>query len=313
MAKTESLRPEQLSQVLQVVEAASATDGVTALSDSTLSQLNSSAKDNFEGSTKDNVGEDAGSIHLLSHSGDEIVGYGYLAAGVGELVVHPTYRRRGLGRQLAEEAIAAAKHRGAGELRLWAHGQLPGAVRLAEVLGFWPVRTLWQLRRPLSVESTQLDELKVAAGIRLRRFQPGSDEDVWLALNRRAFAGHPEQGRWELSDVIARYNEPWFDAEGFLLAERVADQRLLGFHWTKISRDGPHRGVGEVYVLGVDPQAHGTGLGRALLVAGLRYLAHHGCVQAMLYLDADNTAAARLYYKLDFTKTDIDVQYARST
>ncbi len=304
MSEAESLTPEQLSQVLHVVDSASVTDGVAALSDQTLSQLH--------GSAKGKVGEDAGNIHLLSQHGKEIVGYGYLAAGVGELVVHPTHRRRGRGRQLAEEAIGSAAHRGIEELRLWAHGQLPGAVRLAEVLGFQPVRTLWQLHRQISIENTQLDELKVAAGIRLRSFQPGSDEAAWLVLNRRAFAGHPEQERWELSDLIARYNEPWFDAAGFFLAERDADQRLLGFHWTKIHHGGPHRGVGEVYVLGVDPQAHGTGLGRALLVAGLRYLANRGCTQAMLYLDADNTAAAGLYHKLGFTKADTDVQYARS-
>ena len=87
----------------------------------------------------------------------------------------------------------------------------------------------------------------------------GADEDAWLAVNAAAFAGHSEQGRWTRADLLAREAEPWFDPAGFLLAER--ENVLLGFHWTKVHADG----MGEVYVLGVDPAAHGLGLGSALL------------------------------------------------
>jgi mycothiol synthase len=97
--------------------------------------------------------------------------------------------------------------------------------------------------------------------------------------------------------------EPWFDAADFLVAERAGE--LLGFHWTKVHPDG----AGEVYVLGVSPNAQGLGLGRALLVRGLRLLAAHGCPVVLLYVDGDNDTAMRLYERDGFTEYDLDVQW----
>lgn len=83
------------------------------------------------------------------------------------------------------------------------------------------------------------------------------------------------------------------------------------FNWKPPTVDGPNRGVGEVYVLGVDPEARGLGLGAVLLTAGLRYIASHGCARAMLYLDAENRVAAGLYRTFGFTHANTDVQYAK--
>jgi mycothiol synthase len=97
--------------------------------------------------------------------------------------------------------------------------------------------------------------------------------------------------------------QPWFDPKGFLLAADPAG-RLLGFHWTKMHPGG----LGEVYVLAVDPDSRGTGLGRALTVAGLAYLRERGAAEAMLYVDADNTAALHTYHSLGFTQHHTDIQ-----
>jgi mycothiol synthase len=110
--------------------------------------------------------------------------------------------------------------------------------------------------------------------------------------------------------------ESWFDADGFLLAVDAEDT-LLGFHWTKVHAGGAAgdtEGVpmGEVYVVGVDPAAQGGGLGRALTVAGLRYLAgSRGVDRVMLYVEADNAPAIAVYRRLGFSTWDTDVQYAR--
>jgi mycothiol synthase len=69
--------------------------------------------------------------------------------------------------------------------------------------------------------------------------------------------------------------------------------------------------MGEVYVVGVDPDERGTGLGRALTLLGLRYLRSRGLFQAMLYVDETNTAAIGLYESLGFTHWDTDVMFGR--
>ncbi len=75
------------------------------------------------------------------------------------------------------------------------------------------------------------------------------------------------------------------------------DDRLLGFHWTKVHPDPT--GLGEVYVLGVDPSAQGSGLGQLLTSIGLASLAQRLAEMpdphAMLYVESDNVAAVRTY------------------
>jgi mycothiol synthase len=266
-------------------------------------------------------GGDPPAVHLLARSpSGELVGYAHIdptdavEGAAAELAVHPMHRRRGLGRALVEAAMAVADTQGDGRLRLWAHGDHPSARALAMSLGFERSRVLFQMRRPLSAP---LPEVRVPDGITLRAFVPGRDDDAWVRLNARAFAKHPEQGRWTVADLRVRLGEPWFDPAGFLLAER-ADGTLAGFHWTKVhgttghgANEHGHAPIGEVYVLGVDPDAHGSGLGKALTVAGLTYLRDRGLDQAMLYVDESNHKAVALYERLGFALWSTDVAYRR--
>jgi mycothiol synthase len=203
-------------------------------------------------------------------------------------------------------------------MRLWAHGDHPSATALALSLGFERHRVLWQLRRSLFAP---VPAPEFPAGVALRPFVAGRDDEEWVRVNARAFANHPDQGRWTIRDLHVRMAEPWFDPDGFLLA--VRDGELLGFHWTKVhgalrTDHGPddeaehdHDPIGEVYVLGVDPDARGVGLGAALTEAGLRYLRGRGLDQVMLYVDESNPRAVELYQSLDFVRWTTDVCFRR--
>jgi mycothiol synthase len=203
-------------------------------------------------------------------------------------------RRRGHGTALLTAV-------GPGERRFWAHGDEPGARAFAEKNGFERARVLWQMRRSLT---EPLADAPWPPGVTFRHFRPGSDEDAWLAVNARAFAHHPEQGRWTRADIEARERESWFDADGFFLAWR--GDELLGFHWTKVHPDG----AGEVYVIGIAPAAQGLGLGTVLLLIGLDSLHRRGCPEVLLYVDGSNTTAMALYEKYGFARHDVDVQWS---
>ena len=185
----------------------------------------------------------------------------------------------------------------------------PAAAGLAAAAGFTRVRSLLQMRRPLGAP---LPEPRLPDGVTLRSFVPGRDEDAWLALNAAAFADHPEQGGWTRDELEHREAKPWFDPAGFFLAVRAG--RLAGFHWTKIHAPaGAGEPAGEVYVVGVHPAEQGTGLGKALTLAGLHYLRGREIPSVMLYVDGENTAAIRLYKSLGFVPIATDVMYEHPT
>ena len=298
-----ALSGADIADVQALVAAATEVDGTAPLSEHVLLHLRH--------------GGDAEAAQLLAREGDELVGFAHLdltdpvAGGAGELVVHPEHRRAGLGSRIVQELLdrAGRSEVAAGRLRLWAHGEHPGAVALATTLGFTQARVLWQMRRSLLAP---LAEPHLPEGVHLRPFVVGADEREFLRVNNAAFDWHPEQGGWDLDQVKLREAEPWFDPNGFLLAVD-ADDRLLGFHWTKVHGDGghSHEPIGEVYVLGVDPSARGMHLGAALTLAGLRHLRDGGLRQVMLYVEADNEAAVRVYRDLGFTRWDTDVSYVR--
>ena len=245
----------------------------------------------------------AGYAHLDSPDGSDTGGAGDMS---GELVVHPAHRRQGHGTALIDALVTGASGRG---IRLWAHGDLPAAAALARTAGFTRVRALWQMR--MSLAGPPIGGPVLPAGITLRTFRRGRDEQAWLRVNRRAFADHPEQGSWTMADLELREAEPWFDPAGFFLAER--DGELVGFHWTKVHQaEAGAPPIGEVYVVGVDPAAQGGGLGRALTLAGLAHLQGRGLEQVMLYVDESNEPAVKMYSALGFALRSTDVMYLRA-
>jgi mycothiol synthase len=186
-------------------------------------------------------------------------------------------------------------------------GNTPAARALAATHGLLPARELLIMTRPLL---EPVPEPPLPPGTTLRTFVVGQDEEEWLGVNARAFRGHPEQGRLSRSDLEERMAEPWFDPAGFFLAVRTdaeGAERVVGFHWTKQHPDG----LGEVYVLGVDPSAGGGGLGKSLLARGLQHLRERGNTSVQLYVEADHGRAVALYAGYGFTVASRDVMYAQ--
>jgi mycothiol synthase len=293
----DELAPAVVEDVLRLIAESARADGQQAVSEQGRLQLR---------------GRREGVRHLvLREPSGELVGYAQLEdtdpveAPAAELVVRPAHRGRGHGRALGVTLLKESGKR----LRVWAHGGHASARHLAQVLGLTLFRELRQMRRPLgSPDELGIPEPALPEGVTVRTFRPGEDDAAWRAANAAAFAHHPEQGSLTQRDLDDRKGEGWFDPAGFFLAERAGE--IVGFHWTKAHAE---ERLGEVYVVGVRPDAQGGGLGRALTAIGLRYLAARGLPTAMLYVDADNFAAVSVYDRLGFVTHETDLMYRTET
>ncbi|ORW96554.1 mycothiol synthase [Mycobacterium sp. IEC1808] len=295
-----ALTPDEQREVREIVSAATDFDGVAPVGEQVLREL---GHDRTE--------------HLLVTGGHPGPIDGYLnlspprdgGAGMAEMVVHPQARRRGIGAAMGRAAVAKT----AGRNQFWAHGTLEPARATASALGLVAVRELVQMRRSLRDAG---DPVPPVPGVQIRTYRGTSDDAELLRVNNAAFAYHPEQGGWTEADLAERRSEPWFDPAGLFLAFGAPDGdeagRLLGFHWTKVHLDRP--GIGEVYVVGVDPAAQGRRLGQTLTAIGIQYLAGRlsGLAEptVMLYVESDNVAAVRTYQRLGFTTYSVDTAYA---
>jgi mycothiol synthase len=240
--------------------------------------------------------------HLLVSEDGDLVGYAQLELGTewsaGQLVVSPNHRRQGAGAQLLRRLIMESPT----PLRVWAMGDTPAARALATGVGMVRQRELLIMERRLDDE---LPEPVIPPGVQIRTFVPGQDEQEWLRVNAAAFASHPEQALIDLDDLNDRMAESWFDARGFFVATK--DGSMVGFHWTKQHQDQ----LGEVYVLGIAPWAARRGLGKALLLTGLRWLQQQGNSRVKLYVESDHQAAIELYLTYGFATASRDVMYAQ--
>ena len=297
-----TLTSEEVGEVRELTKLVTEADGLSPLSEHVLLHLRH--------------GGDVRAWHLLARDIDgHLVGYLHLdqtdevAGPAIEVSVIPAERGHGIGSALVRNALAQV---GAKGVRLWAHGQLAGAHKLAQSLGFLQVRELWQMRRSLFAPVPKAQEI---SGVTIRSFNPGIDDLDWVKLNSEIFSLHPEQGGWTERDLHIRMSEPWFDPDGFFVAVDETEQ-MIGFAWTKIhgsSNHGNHEhsSIGELYVVGVDEEFRGQGISTLLSIKALEYLRGHGLPAVMLYVDADNTLAIEVYKSIGFTHWDTDVMFRK--
>ncbi len=320
LTTTHRIDADSFADISRLVEAAAESDGYESLSEHKRLELAQALEPTTDGTDDTGPETEPGGAPdqfaaVFAHHPDhaEPVGYAQLnPAGTNgalglELVVDPRFRHSEagvadalLGAALEEADRLTGKH-GPRTLRYWASHVAPEDDLLAAAHSLRQERDLIQLRRPLPIEDPRP---KVVT----RAFVPGQDEDAWLEVNNRAFATHPEQGNWILGTLLEREAEPWFDPAGFRLYEQ--EGRLAASCWTKVHAETSPP-MGEIYVISVDPDFQGQGLGRALTVAGLDSLAGAGLRVGMLYVDGDNPALA-LYRSMGFIEHHVDRAYIRS-
>jgi mycothiol synthase len=290
----------QQESVLSLIKAAHDFDGTPAIAEHVLLHLRH--------------GGDKSDSHLVIEENKEVIAYAHLdttdlVAGPSvEAVVHPQHRGKGLGALILKEAIKKCGNK----TRIWSHGDLPAAKAIAASL---KLERLWSNL----LMSKSLGEIQpVTSKYPIRTFIPSLDNQAFLTLNNNVFANYPDQGGWSEDDLKVRLNESWFDDKGFFVAEDSSE--LIGFCWTKIhgahthshtgsDHDHGHEALGEIYVLAVNPDYKGQGIGRDLTITGLNYLKYQGLNNVMLYVGVENKPAFKLYKSLGFNEFGSDVMY----
>lgn len=169
----------------------------------------------------------------------------------------------------------------------------PEHTEVAEATGYSGERILVRLQRKLPLPWPP-------HVLPTREFVPGQDDQTWLETNNAAFAWHPEQSNWGATQLHQQMSETWFDPKDFLLyPPNGPGNQIEGFCWTKLDQ-GTNPLKGEIFVIATHPNASGQGLGKKLVIAGLKHLYDSGAEEAYLYTESDNVPALRLYESLDF-------------
>lgn len=241
---------------------------------------------------------------------------GIVGEGEIDLVVRPSSRGQGIGRQLLHELLSRADRTRQSDLRAWAHGENAAATSLLQAEGFISVRELLRMSLDPALLARGVEHARaLPRGFAIVAFNPanGAHADDWVRVNSRAFANHPEQGAVTRADFDALTQEPWFDAEDLRLAYSTEPDHegvLAGFTWVKTVQSGEVTET-ELYVLGADPSFSGIGLGAALLGETMRRMQQHRPGRITLYVDGDNTNAVELYERAGFEVEQRSVQYLR--
>lgn len=274
-------RPELLDAARALLLDAARTDGVDAFSEQFVLGLSDGR---------------LGHRHFLAFDGERLLGLAACDDASCELVVAPGERRRGVSTALLHEL---------GDRDVWAHGNLPAARSLAEGLG----RTMTRRLLVMAVEGDALQEaarfeplddveaLDLAESV--ERFGRDTVEEAWLSANNEAFSWHPEQGGWDRARLTRAQEAEWFAEEDVLFLWTVNEPVMAGFHWTKWHTEETPA-FGEVYVVGLASAFRGRGLGDPLLRLGLAHMVGKGAERVILYVEAENAPAVRVYRNLGF-------------
>ena len=266
---------------------------------------------------------------FLAWDGDQLAGFTDLYVRASEAdedtmiyvsgVVHPRWRRRGLGRRLLKVAEDRALHYAAehdsGQVffQCAAYEGEEDRKALYARMGMAPVRYFVNLVRPLNGD---LPPLRMLTGIRLRQFDPKRDVETVWRVDTVAFRDHWGHVDGKLEEFEHWIAMPHFRSELWWLAEEKASGQIVGLALNVIDPDWIARtGRQEGYVdtLAVLREHRKQGLGTTLLAQSLHTLREAGMEAAHLHADVENlTGAMRLYERVGFRIRKTNAVYSKT-
>lgn len=209
-------------------------------------------------------------IHFLATAGDEVIGYAGVTAGdEAEAcgMVHPSWRRRGVGSALLGELRAAAMSLGRDSILVVCEDAGPAALA-------------WMTRLEAVIESAERRMV-------LRPADVAAATDAPIEIRPATGADHDA--------VVAILGEELDDGPGEERLVGVEDASVIGtLRLTESSRRTM------IYGFVVDATQRGRRLGTRMLAAVLTRLRDRGIGEVGLEVDPENAPALRLYERFGF-------------
>ncbi len=212
-------------------------------------------------------------------------------------VVHPAWRRHGIGRSLLARISDDARLAGARTLDVRARDDEPATMAFCQALGFHLAR-VWHR---MWLEPLRLAPFAFPAGYSPRPFHPRGDVRAYVEIVNDTQAGHWGIGPIDLTSVASLVSQPGFDPGNILFASH--EGAIVGVSAVRyLEREVGSRtfAVGHIGPVGVRVAHRGLGLGHALLAATLRQCRRRQMQAAELDVDEANAPAIHVYEDCGF-------------
>lgn len=210
-------------------------------------------------------------------------------------LIHPGHRRRGLATKLLGHALSRAKELSARVAHVSILQDNAAAESALTKLGFKFIRRFRQMR----LDITQLQEEEINQAAQQCRHLQGGEEDKLTEIQNRAFTGTWGYNPNTVEEITYQLNLSHSSPEDVLLAED--GDRFFGYCWTGITSETTESEIeGRIFMLGVDPDYRGQGIGKRVLLAGLSHLRSKGFSVAELTVASQNKEAYALYQSIGF-------------
>jgi mycothiol synthase len=231
---------------------------------------------------------------------------------------HPDVRESGIEDEIlawaTERALEGGREHGKpADLRGFSDMANAYGMSQHERQGFTPARYFFQMRRPLK-DGEPVPEPQFPEGYTLRHVANDEDVEKWVDTFNLSFIDH-----WDFHPATVerrkhRMSVPYYRPDRDLIVV-APDGTFAAFCLCSIDDEHNKRNninEGWIDVLGTRRGFRKMGLGRAMLLAGLRKLQENDIEDAMLGVDADNpTGALGLYESAGFSKYKTAVAFRK--
>ncbi|MFC1971477.1 GNAT family N-acetyltransferase [Chloroflexota bacterium] len=229
-----------------------------------------------------------------------------LESGIGRVVLDcwlsPQHRGKGLATKLLDGAMYRAREVRAGVLHVNIMEDNALAKAVLSRLGFEHVRRFFEFKLDMTGLNWQEANHTVQECCKLRH----GEEAKLTRIQNLSFVEHWGYNPNTLETTTYRINHSNCAPEDVFLA--YEEDKVIGFCWTETYG----KQEGRIFMLGVDPDNRGKGVGKRLLLAGLAHLRGKGMRVVGLTVDSDNEEACTLYRSAGFEFCKGSLWYERA-